>query len=109
MSIHRHAVFAHILEQMWRIRWSDASGREMTSNVEIGRIFSLLDHLMMLFSFDHCVLLRTNVLREGFVARFIVAAHFGDIPLDRGKFFLGGDEFFLRDPGSIGAAESGAD
>src|ERR1700686_1531459 len=109
MSIHRHAVFAHVVEQMRRIRRSDPLRREMTSNVEIGRIFSLLDNLMMLFGFDNCVLLRANVLREAFIAPFIVAAHFGDISFDRGKFFFGGGEFFLRDPGSVGATESSAD
>src|SRR6184192_2079224 len=106
MSIYRYAMFAHAIEQVRRIRRSDPLRREMASNVEIGRIFSLLDNLMMLLGFDNCILLGMNVLSKALVAPFIVAAHFGDIFFDRGKFFLGGGEFFLRDPGSIGAAES---
>src|SRR5438477_251084 len=99
MSIHRHAMLAHAVEQMGSIRRSDALRCKMASNVEIGRIFSLLHNLMMLFGFDNCVLLRTNVLRETFVAPFIVAPDFANISFNRRKFFLGGGKFFLRDPG----------
>ena len=108
MSIHGGAMFAHTVEQMRRIRRSDALGREMPANVEIGWIFSFFNDLMVLLRFANGVLLRMNIIGEAFVTRFIFAAHFRNIFFDRGKLLFGGGEFFLRHSRGVAAAESGA-
>src|SRR6266404_8162895 len=67
----------------------------MPSNVQIRRIFSFLDDLMMLLRFANGVLLGLDVVGKTFVARLIFAADFRDIPFDRRQFFFAGREFLL--------------
>src|SRR5437588_9490140 len=88
---------------MRRVRRRDSLGREMPADVEVGGIFPLFDNLVVLFGFANRVLLRANVVSKTFVARLVFAAHFCHVLLDRGKFFVGGGEFFLGHAGSVRA------
>ena len=60
---------------------------KMPADVQIGGIFSLFDHLMVLLRFLNRVLLGLNVVAKTFVGRFILAPDFRYIFLDRRQFF----------------------
>src|SRR5436305_13054453 len=106
MSIYCGAMFADALEQVRRVWRSDPLRGKMTPNVEISGIFALFDNLMMLPGFTNRFLLVANIVGKTFVARFVVAAHFGDVLFDCGKFFFGGSQFFLRHPRSVTASHA---
>src|SRR5207248_4643661 len=97
--------FRSVFEQMRRVWRRDSLSCEMPANVQVGRIFSLFDDLMMLLRFANCVLLRLNVVGKSFVAALVIAADLGDIFLDRREFFFGGCEFLLRQSRRVRAAE----
>src|SRR5262249_38756075 len=109
MSIHRCAMFFYGFEQVRRIWRRDPLGREMPANIEIRRVFSLLDDLVVLLGLADGVLLRMNVVRETFVACFVFATHFSNVPVHRGQFLLSRGEFFFCNTGRVSCPESRPD
>jgi hypothetical protein len=109
MSIHGLPAAAHFLEQMRRVRRGHALRREMTPDVQIGRIFSLLNRLMMRARFSNRFLLRAAALVQGSVARFKFTPDALNIFLYNGKFRFRSDQFFLGEASRICAAETGSD
>ena len=109
MSIHGLPAAAHFLEQMRRVRWGDALRREMTPDVQISGIFSLLDCLMTCACFSNRFLLGAAALVQGSIARFKFTPNALNIFLYDGKFRFRSDQFLLGEASRICAAETGSD
>src|ERR1700730_13844238 len=93
---------------MGRVRRRDSLRREMTANVQISGVLSLLDYLMMLSRFPNSFLLAPNVVGKAFVARFVFAAHFRNIFFNGGQLFFGRRQLFLGQSRRVGAAHARA-
>ena len=73
-------------EQMRRVRGGNALRGKMTTDVQIGGIFSLLDCLMMRTRFSKCLFLGADVIVQFSVASFKFAPDSLDIFFHDGKF-----------------------
>src|SRR5207247_11309756 len=70
MPIHGGAMLLHFPQQVGRIWRSDSLRRKMTTDVEVGRVFLLLDDFMMTAGIFEGVLLCPAVLIQDSIARF---------------------------------------
>ena len=93
---------------MRRVRRRDSLRREMTPDVEVGRVFLLLDRLMVPPRFLERLLLGAAVLIQDPVARFKFVPDPRDIFVHDGQLCLGCRQFLPGHPACFRAAEAGA-
>ena len=75
-----------IMQQVGGVRRRDSAGGKMTTDVEVGGIFSFFDSLVLGFCLSQCLLLCTRLIVQSTIGRFESFADPGNISVRRGKF-----------------------
>src|SRR6185312_12897116 len=95
-----------VLQQMWRIRRSNAFFRQMPADAQIRRILSFFDSLMPRPRVARCLLLGPNALSQFPVASFKLAARARHVFFHGGKFGLSSVQLFLCQARCVSAAHA---
>src|SRR5207248_11618489 len=95
-----------LIEQMRRIRRSNAFFRQMPSDAQIRRILSFFDGLMPRPRVVRCLLLCPDALSQFFVANFKLAPCARHVFFYGGKFGLSSVQLFLRRTHRVAAAHA---
>src|SRR4029077_8619558 len=94
------------LQQMRRIRWSNAFFRQMPADAQIRWILSFFDSLMPRPRIACCLLLSLNALSQFPIASFKLAPRARHVFFHGGKFGLSSAQLFLRHARGVGAAHA---
>src|SRR2546421_11069612 len=96
-------------QQIRRVWWGNALRGKVPANVQIRRVFPLLDCLMLRACIASCFLLSSDVIIQFSVSGFKLASSPRNVFFHRRKFRFCGFHFFRGQPRRFGAAEARPD
>ena len=106
MPVHRLPAAMRVGQQMRCVWWGNALCGKVPANVQIRRIFSLLDRLMARAGVAGRFLLSADVIIQFSVARFKLASGPRYVLFHRRKFRFCGIQFLVRQPRRLRTAET---
>src|SRR5438477_10326397 len=96
VTVDRLTMPQHVVQQIWRVRRGNPLGGEMPTNVEISRIFSLFDRLVLRPRGPESLLLPSRFFVSGAVLRFALLSNAGNVFLRCGQFVLSCAQLLFR-------------